>query len=78
MIVFLEMENTFHNIIKSLANILSPLLGTISNSYIKNSSDLLNKINKISMENKCLASLNISHYIPVFLLTNVNTHTQNK
>ena len=38
---------------------LSPLLGTISNSHIRNSGDLLNKINNLNMENKSLASLDI-------------------
>ena len=30
---------------------LYPLLGVVSNSHMKNSSDLLNKINNVTMEN---------------------------
>jgi len=48
-----------HNIAKSLAKLLTPLLGTISNSHIKNSNDLINKIKNINMQNKLLSSLDI-------------------
>ena len=48
-----------HNIAKLLAKLLSPLLGTISNAYLKNSGSLLNKFTDIDMHNKYLASLNI-------------------
>ena len=36
---------------------LSPLLGAISNSHIKNSGDLLNKINNLNLKNRSLVSL---------------------
>ena len=39
---------------------LSSLFGAISNSHIKNSNDLLNKINNLDIENKSLASNNIA------------------
>ena len=48
-----------HKITKSLAEILVPLLGMISSSHIKNSSDLCLKMNNINMNNKPLASLDI-------------------
>ena len=48
-----------HNITKSLAKMLSHLLGMISNPHIKNANDLLNKINDLNMENKSLASFDI-------------------
>ena len=38
---------------------LSPLLGTISNSHIKNSGDLLNRTNNLNIENISLACLDI-------------------
>ena len=58
--LFLRLELPFHhhhNITKSLAKMLSLHLG--SNSHIKNSGDLLRKINNINIENKSLGSLNI-------------------
>ena len=51
-----------------------PLLGTISNLHIKNTSDLLNKINNINIENKYLASIDIKSLytnIPVKNVSNV-------
>ena len=48
-----------HNIAKLLAKLLSPLLGTISNTHLKNFGSLLNKLTDIDMHNKYLASLDI-------------------
>ena len=48
---------------------LPPLLGMISNSHIKNSTDLLNKINNLNMENKSQVSLNIE-----LLFTNISVN----
>ena len=48
---------------------LSPLLGKISNLYIKNSGDLLEKINNLNMENKSLAS---------FIIKSLNTYIPDK
>ena len=45
---------------------VSSLLCTISNMHIKNSGNLLNKINNLNMENKSLASLDI-----ISLYTNI-------
>ena len=52
---------------------LSPPLGTISNSYFKNPGDLLDKINTI--ENKSLASLDIkSWYIDTPVIKCLEIH----
>ena len=56
--LFLGLE-LFRKHCKSLAKILNPLLGMITNLHHKNSSDLLNKRNNINMENKSLASPDI-------------------
>ena len=45
--------------VKSSAKILSPLLGSIDNLYIKNSTDLPNKINNLNIEKKSLVSLDM-------------------
>ena len=45
-----------HNIVKSIAKISSPLLGTINFSHLKNSGNLLNKIRNMIIENKLVAS----------------------
>ena len=61
-------EIASHNIIKSFNKMLSSLLDIISNSHMKNSGDLLLKINNINMENKSLANLDIKSlytFIPV-------------
>ena len=55
-----------HKIAKTLAKTLTPLLGTISSSHLKNSGDLINKIKDINVENKQLASLDV-----VSLYTNI-------
>ena len=76
--IILGIEISLYNISKSLAKMLSPLLGMINDLHIKNSSDLLNKINNINRENKYLVSLNIKSfyanipvYTPIFLFKNV-------
>ena len=53
-----------YNIAKSLAKMLSPLLGTINNSLINNYGDLLNKINNLNIENQSLNSPNINSSYP--------------
>ena len=57
------------DIAKSLARILNLLLGMINSLDIKDSGDLLNKINDINMENKSLASLDVK-----LLCTNILVH----
>ena len=44
---------------KSIAKILTPLLGTISSSHLKSSSNLFKKIQNINKENKLTTSLYI-------------------
>ena len=48
-----------HKIAREIAKILTPLLGTISPTHIKNSGDLLHKLTNIDIQNKRLASLDI-------------------
>ena len=48
-----------HKIARATANILTPLLGTINPSHIKNSGDLIHKLEKINMKNKEMASLDV-------------------
>ena len=55
-----------HRIARAIANMLTPLMGTISTSHIKNSGDLLNKIKNINIQNKTMNSLDI-----ISLYTNV-------
>ena len=57
-----EIETALFNIIKSLANIFPPFLDTISNSHIKNSGDLLSKINNKNEEIKSVAVLDIASF----------------
>ena len=51
--------SALHKITKPSTKICTPLLGTISNSYVKISGDLLNMINDIYMKNIYLARLDI-------------------
>ena len=58
-LIISRIETNVHNIEKSFAKIFSSLLGMISNSQIKNSGDLLNKI---KMENKYFSIKTIHQY----------------
>ena len=58
-----------HKIARALAKILTPLLGTISPSHLKNSGDLINKLQNIDTRNKKLASLDVTS-----LYTNIPVH----
>ena len=59
-------ETALHKIVKLLPKLLSPLLGTISGTHIKNSGSLLNKLTDINMNNNYLASFDIkSLYINI-------------
>ena len=49
-----------HKIARKLAKTLSPLLGKISTSHLKNSGDLINRIRDLNMENKLMASLDVT------------------
>ena len=51
--------STPHKIAKSIAKLLTPLLGTISPSHLKNSGDLIQKLHNLNVENKLLASLDV-------------------
>ena len=44
---------------KSLANILTPLLGPVSYSHLKNSDDLINEVNYINLKNNSFGNLDI-------------------
>ena len=48
-----------YSLSKYLVKLLSPLLGTISNSHIKNNSDFIDKIKSISTNNSCLVSFDV-------------------
>ena len=49
-----------HDIARALTKIITPLLGTISPTHLKNSGDLINKLKDIDMTNKSMASLDVT------------------
>ena len=49
-----------HRIARAVAKILTPFLGKINNSHLKNSANLIDRIKNINMKNKMMASLDIT------------------
>ena len=54
-----SVDSAPHRIAKAIAKILTPFLGTISPSHLRNSGDLLNKIKHLNLHNMTLSSLDI-------------------
>ena len=50
--IIFGIESAPHNIARLLAKLISPLLSTIRDAYIKNSVSLLNQLTEIDMNNK--------------------------
>ena len=70
-----------HKIARAIAKILTPLLGTISPTHIKNSGDLIQKLQDIDMTDKLMASLDVTSLytnIPVEkCIDKLETHLDN-
>ena len=74
--------STPHRIAKAIANILSPFLGSISQSHIANSGELLNRLKHIDTTTMSLASLDVTSLftnVPVTkCLESLTTHLKEK
>ena len=65
--------STIHKIAHTIAKILTPLLSTINPSHVKNSGDLLNKIENINVQNKTMSSLDIPSLFTNIPIKNAST-----